>query len=247
VLIPSAAERFIEATYGASWHTPNPGFRWQIDRTASSVDGIVSVEHVDEIARANLSSNEPRPGTVLNSTSEPSDVVLVGSSLGHQVAEFARSGARVFGLERSRITVARAEKYLKSRQLPVQPHVRVADIYDQSQLGTAVKDVRLVGETENLTVYARAFLGYSDLVLRSVVYSLNDIAHSGDRLIADFYSVPVNGFPKDKSQPPIEKWNVQTYCNHLTNEAGWIIDSVNWINQDDRAESAPAIVVAHRP
>jgi hypothetical protein len=79
------------------------------------------------------------------------------------------------------------------------------------------------------------------------VYSLNDIAHSGDRLIADFYSVPVNGFPKDKSQPPIEKWNVQTYCNHLTNEAGWIIDSVNWINQDDRAESAPAIVVAHRP
>jgi hypothetical protein len=247
VLIPTAAERFIEATYGASWRTPNPGFRWQIDRTASSVDGIVSVEHVDEIARANLSSDEPRPGEVLDSMSAPGDIVVVGASLGHQVAEFARPGTRVVGFERSRITVDRAEKYLKSRQLPVQPDVRVADIYDPSQLGIAIKDTRLVGETENLTFYARAFLGYSDLVLRSLVSGLNDAARSGDHLIADFYSVPANGFPKDKSQPPAPKWNVQTYCEHLTNEAGWIVDSVNWSNQDDKTESAPAIVVAHRP
>lgn len=251
VLIPSDAEHLVEVIYGPNWRTPNLGFRWENERTTRAPDGIVPVEQVDEVARANLAASQAdRRGHIRPLlTSDPAlpDVAVeIGSSLGHDAVEIARAGKRVVGLERTRLSVQRAAQLVESHQLTAAVEFRTVEINDPQQLTTAVDTIRRDVGNGSLLFYARSFLGFSDRALRSVVEGLDKGGRTGDYLVADFRPAPKNTWPKDKSPGARPAWTEADLLDELAHRPQWSIVSSKQseTSDDDLAGHRPSLVVA---
>lgn len=249
VFVPEDAEQIVEITYGANWRTPNPGFRWQNDRTTSAREGIVPIEQVDEITRANVTPSQVDQRQVMDSVlvsgRDITDIVVeVGSSLGDQAAVIAAAGKRVIGLERTMMSVKRAQRYVDSQGLADQVEFRPVDIYDPEQLEAAIRDIRREVGGGNLTFYTRSFPAFSDLLLRSLLSSVNNCVFSDDYLITDFRTAPADRWPKDKNPAAPPKWTAQTFYTQLDTKA-W---SAEFAGPDeagnDQAERQTGVVIA---
>ena len=249
VFVPEDAEQIIEITYGATWRTPNPGFRWQNDRTISAREGIVPIEQVDEITRANVTPSQVDQrhamDSVLASGRNITDIVVeVGSSLGDQASVIAAAGKRVIGLERTMMSVKRAQRYVDSQGLADQVDFRPVDIYDPEQLEAAIRDIRREVGGGNLTFYTRSFPAFSDLLLRSLLSSVNNCAFSGDYLIADFRTAPADRWPTDKNPAAPPKWTAQTFYKQLDTKA-WSVEFEGSDEADnDQTEHQTGVVIA---
>lgn len=212
VLIPSEASRLVEVIYGPTWRTPNPGFNWRTDRTHSAREGIVAVEQVDEVARANLAPTQDgqrrRIRAVLGDDGglPVNTVIEVGSSVGRETVDIARTGKRVIALERSQRSTARARDRLASEGMtPLVTH-RTVEINDPDLLWRAVAESRRNIGGVAVALYVRAYLDFSDRALRATVNGLGRHAQAGDYLVADFRTAPRHTWPRDKSQPAVSPW-----------------------------------------
>lgn len=253
VLLPGNAERMVELIYGANWRTPNPGFKWQNDRTVRARPGIVTIEQIDEVARANIApSQEDRTGPMRAALSSnphlPDVVVEIGSSLGHDSVELARAGKRVFGLERTAMSVERAEGRVKSADVTDNVEFRIVEINDPERLTKAVDEVRQLAGDGNITFYARSFLKFSDRALRSALESLETCGKPGDYLVADFRDAPAERWPKDKGANPTPRWTRTDFLEELERRPMWSVESPGTVTADEGDDSGgpTGVVLARR-
>jgi len=228
VLVPKNAEAMVALTYGTGWRKPNPGFKWTNDRTVSARDGIVSVDQVDEVARANIDTFEDAttaPTGDLTDGKRPRVVVEVGSNLGRRSVAIAAAGKQVIGLERSAMTNQRAEALAERHGLRPQVQFRTVEINDPEQLATAIEKIRLEVEDANLTIFVRSLVPFSDRALRSVVTVLGSQGKQGDYLFAAFSPAPSGQWPKDKSADPTPIWTLSDLHEELTKSPIWTIEA----------------------
>lgn len=227
-LVPADAERMVELIYGANWRTPNPGFRWQNDRTVRAREGIVSVAQVDEVARANIApSQQDARAALLAALSSNDDlpelVVEIGSSLGDDSAAIAQSGKRVIGLERTAMSVARAAKRVEERGLRPQAEFRTVEINDPQQVAAAVAKIRQEVDGANIAFYATSYLDYSDRALHAAIASIDSCGRPGDYLIADFRTAPANRWPKNKDPDATPPWTRADLLAELERGSHWTV------------------------
>lgn len=253
VLVPTNAQRIVELTYGGNWRTPNPGFRWQNDRTVSARDGIVGIAQVDECGRANIAPTQEEQREALRATLSANDqlpevVVEIGSSLGDDTIEFARAGKRVIGLERSALSVARAERRVESHGLGDQVEFRTVEINDAQQVAAAIEKIRQETDGASLVFCARAFLKFSDHALRAALASLDGCGRPGDHLIADFRLAPANRWPKDKSPEAKPPWTSTDLLEELASRSEWsVVEAGRFAAEDNgKPEGRAGVIVARR-
>jgi hypothetical protein len=251
VLIPADAERLVESIYGRTWRTPNPGFRWEDDRTTRARDGIVPIVQVDEVVRANVASSQASQREAILSLLMANDqipdiVVEVGSSLGDESVAIASAGKRVIGLDRSRASVERAARRAASSRLAVD--YRIADIYSPERLSAVVETVRVEIGGAALAFYVRSLVRFSDRVLRSTLAALESCSRPEDHLIADFRDAPQGRWPKNKSPTAQPPWSQAKLLADLNSRPEWsVISSTNPPTSDDQhMPPQPSVVVARR-
>jgi hypothetical protein len=251
VLIPADAERLVESIYGRTWRTPNPGFRWEDDRTTRARDGIVPIAQVDEVVRANVASSQARQREAIRSLFTANDqipdvVVEVGSSLGDESVAIASAGKRVIGLDRSPSSVERAVRRAASSRLAVE--FRAVDIYSPEQLRAAVGTVRAEIGAAALAFYVRSLVRFSDHVLRSTLAALESCSRPGDYLIADFRDAPQDRWPKDKCPTARPPWSQAELLADLNSRPEWtVICSTKPPTSDDQHMlQQPGVVIARR-
>jgi hypothetical protein len=251
VLIPVDAERLVESIYGRAWRTPDPGFRWEEDRTTRARDGIVPVEQVDEVVRANVApvqvDQREAIRTILEAGEQFPDVVVeIGSSLGDDSVAIASTGKRVIGLERSESSVKRAVRRTASAGLAIE--YRTADIDNPDLLSAVIEQVRDELGAANLAFYVRSLLRCSDRALRSTLEALESCAQAGDYLIADFRVAPQDRWPKDKSPDAKPPWTQAELLDDLNGRPQWsVVSSTQPATGDDQhTTQQPSVVVARR-
>jgi hypothetical protein len=251
VLIPADAERLVESIYGRTWRTPNPGFRWEDDRTTRARDGIVPVGQVDEVVRANVAPVQADQRETIRTIFEageqfPDVVVEIGSGLGDDSVAIATTGKRVIGLERSVASVKRAARRTASAGLAIE--YRTADIDNPDLLGTVIAQVRGELGAANLSFYVRSLLRCSDRALRSTLEALESCARAGDYLIADFRVAPQSRWPKDKSPNAKPPWTHADLLDDLNGRPDWLVVSSAQpaAGDDQHTTQQPSVVVARR-
>jgi hypothetical protein len=251
VLIPEDAERLVESIYGRTWRTPDAGFRWENDRTTRARDGIVPVEQVDEVVRANVApvqaDQREAVRTILEAGEQfPNVVVEIGSGLGDDSVAIASIGKRVIGLERSVASVKRAVRRTASAGLAIE--YRTADIDKPDLLSAVVEQVRGEMGTVNLAFYVRSLLRSSDRALRSTLEALETCARVGDYLIADFRVAPQGRWPKDKSPDAKPPWTQAELLDDLNGRPQWSVASSAQpaAGDDQHTTEQPSVVVARR-
>lgn len=249
VFIPADAERLVESIYGRNWRTPNPGFRWEDDRTTRARDGIVPIAQVDEVVRANVASScagqrEAITSLLAENDQIPDVVVEVGSSLGDDSVTIASAGKRVIGLDRSRSSVERSAQRTAPSRLAVE--FRVVDIYSPERLSAALEIIRGEIGAATLAIYVRSLLRSSDRVLRSALEALESCSQPGDYLIADFRAAPQDHWPKDKSPDARPPWAQPDLLADLNSRLEWSVVSVAQPASGDVQHSQPGVIVARR-
>lgn len=252
VLIPTEAERLVETIYGSNWRTPNPGFRWEEDRTARSREGIVPAEQVDEVARANVARSQVRQRGLLLSLVKsgalpPETIIEIGSSVGDESIELARAGKRVIGLERTYRSLRRAQERVEAHGLAGAIEFRIVEINDPAALSKAIEQIRRRLGGTSVAYLARSYLGLSDGALKAAASNLDAYARAGDYLVADFRTAPQDRWPHNRSTTGKARWMPTDLLAELQRHPMWSVIGSRHDNAGDRGETGPTLVVAvHR-
>lgn len=191
VLAPHDAERVLEAIYGAGWRTPDPGFRWQRERSAAT-EGQLADATVEEIYWADFYAHTTfgHGSTFFDAVSAREDlpgcVVDIGCGDGRDSFAFARAGrAKVTGLDRSHVAVREATRKAAELGLADRLAFVACDVSHAERLRDVLTAARL-GE-DPMVFYARFFLhSIPEDVQRTLLGVVAACARPGDFFVAEF-------------------------------------------------------------
>lgn len=192
-VVPANAEQLVEHLYGPGWRQPNPGFRWDRDRTARAEEGLLTPEMQEEIYWANFYAHTDYDEgssffAFVNARSDtPATVIDIGCGDGRDSVAFGLAGHRVLGIDRSRIAVAHAAK--KADRLDVGETVRfcAVDVVDADALRDALRAAMDAGAGSAVIFYLRFVLhSLHEHAQLSLMKVIDACARPGDIFAAEF-------------------------------------------------------------
>jgi SAM-dependent methyltransferase len=191
-LVPVNAEAVVAATYGPSWHIPNPGFNWARDRTRRAERGLLTEPMVEEIywsnfyAHTEFDSGSTFFDLVNARDGLPATVVDLGCGDGRDSFAFARSGRAVFGVDRSEVGVAHATRKAVELSVPALTF-EVCDVGDAAVLADVFERARAAAAGGTVLYYARFFLhSIPEGVQETLLDVIRGQARPGDCFAAEF-------------------------------------------------------------
>ena len=108
-LVPANAEQLVEHLYGADWRRPKPGFNWNLDRTDSAPEGLMTTAMRTKVYWANFYARTElqRRLDLLRvrrraREDTPATVIDIGCGDGRDACAFGAAGRTVLGLDQSR-------------------------------------------------------------------------------------------------------------------------------------------------
>ena len=191
VLVPAAAETFLEHVYGAGWRTPDPSFSWARDRAEQAADAVLPPAVIEEIywadfyARTVYASGSTFHELVNAHDDLPRTIVDIGCGDGRDSYAFAAAGwQKVTGLDRSHVGVRQATR--KAEQLGYgQLSFAACDVGDTEPLRATLQGAR-DGDAP-MVFYARFFLhSIPEEIQRVLMNVVADCARPGDWFAAEF-------------------------------------------------------------
>ncbi len=191
--LPVNAEAVVELIYGANWRTPNPGFRWERDRTRRAREGILSQAMIETVHWANFyahtsfTTGSPFFALVNARDNAPLNVVDLGCGDGRDSFAFSQAGRRVVGIDRSHIGVEHASRKAGEIDQSAAPTFVACDVAD----GTALRDVLTSARGSDpeapMLFYARFFLhSLPETTQRTLLETIDTCARPGDWFAAEF-------------------------------------------------------------
>lgn len=200
--VPVNAEAVLTQLYGAGWREPQPSFNWKLDRTERAADALMSRDHCDEIYWVDWhrrhSFDEPSPFFEVISTRPdcPRTVIDVGCGEGRDAIAFARTGRRVFAVDRSAAGLAKVEAKRAAAGAEALVELRNADLRTDAFRAVLAEAVA-AGGAEPVLFYLRFLLhAWRPERDKPVLDILRAVARPGDVFAAEFRSSKDKGLPK---------------------------------------------------
>lgn len=191
-LVPVNAEQIVEHLYGADWRRPKPGFNWNLDRTGSAKEGLLSTEQRAEVYWANFYAHmEYTEGSTffefVNARPDtPRSIVDIGCGDGRDSCAFGAVDHTVLGLDQSQVGVEHARKHAAAAKLDGKVSFEVCDVGDAVALGTLLSH-RMSQSDEPVMFYLRFFLhSISEEVQETLMRVIDAHARQGDFVAAEF-------------------------------------------------------------
>jgi len=199
---PADPAALLEATYGAGWRVPDPGFTFKVAReTRRRLNGWLGGYHLHAKSwngfyrspRASAVPDQPSAFARWVAAREPAaDIVEIGCGTGRDALWFAGEGHRVIGLDYSPTAIERVRSTAQARG--VAARFQVFDLYDLREVLTL--GAHIAHWERSPLLYGRFLLHSLEDAARLNLWRLGATAmRPGGRLYLEFRTIADEGRP----------------------------------------------------
>ncbi|RYP88027.1 class I SAM-dependent methyltransferase [Nocardioides guangzhouensis] len=215
-LVPANDVQMVAHLYGDDWRNPKPGFTWDLERTDSAPDGLLTTAQRTKVYWANFySHNRYTSGSTffefVNAWPEMAQNVLdIGCGDGRDSCAFGGAGRRVLGVDQSPVGIEHASSQAAERGIDDRVRFRTCDVTDIDDLGRALDEFTATG-SEPVAFYMRFFLhAIPEVAQAGLMAAIDAHARPGDWLVAEFRT------DKDENQAKVHSRHYRRFQNAET-------------------------------